>query len=136
MSKQQVRYFTPEEANALLPRLAERLEALGSQVRQARSLSGRVDRLGPEERAEARESLKALERRAQVLLDAVREEGVHVKGIEPALLDFPALRNGQEVYLCWREGEERVAYWHSLQEGFTGRQPLAEDRGDVWEWCN
>ena len=39
-------------------------------------------------------------------------------------MDFPALREGREVYLCWRLGEEEVAFWHELDAGFSGRQPL------------
>lgn len=130
-----VRYFTPEEANALLPRLRREIRELGEQVRRARTLSGTAGDLDSRERADARTELERLEHEAQAVLDRIRGEGVHVKGIEPALLDFPALRNGQEAYLCWREGEEDVAFWHPLHTGFAGRLPLEPD-GAVWEWFN
>lgn len=62
------------------------------------------------------------------MMDNIRlleQEGIIVKGIEEGLADFPALReNGEEVFLCWKYGEEDIEYWHSLQGGFRGRQPL------------
>jgi hypothetical protein len=53
----------------------------------------------------------------------------------PPLLDFPALRDGQEVYLCWREGEADITHWHPLHTGIRGRQPLEGDTAS-WEWCS
>ncbi len=41
-------------------------------------------------------------------------------------MDFPSLREGEEVYLCWKLGEERIGYWHGIEEGFAGRKPLDE----------
>jgi hypothetical protein len=58
------------------------------------------------------------------LLRQVQELGVEVKGIEQGLVDFPSLREGRLVYLCWQAGEDRVMYWHDLDAGFAGRQPL------------
>jgi hypothetical protein len=40
------------------------------------------------------------------------------------LVDFPSLLRGEEIYLCWKLGEERIAYWHGIEEGFAGRKPL------------
>lgn len=51
--------------------------------------------------------------------------GVLVKDLDSGLIDFPALRDGREVYLCWRLGEgSRIAWWHEIEAGFAGRQPL------------
>jgi hypothetical protein len=47
-----------------------------------------------------------------------------VKDIDTGLLDFPSLRGGEEVLLCWRLGEDEVAWWHRPEDGFAGRQPL------------
>jgi hypothetical protein len=47
-----------------------------------------------------------------------------VRDIDRGLIDFPAIRDGQEVYLCWELGEDRVAWWHELDAGYGGRQPL------------
>ena len=50
--------------------------------------------------------------------------GVEVKDANVGLVDFPALREGREVYLCWQYGEEKVAYWHEIDGGFAGRQQI------------
>ena len=57
-------------------------------------------------------------------LDALTELGVQVKDPEAGLLDFPAVRGGEEVLLCWRVGEDEIAFWHPVDEGFSGRRPL------------
>jgi hypothetical protein len=54
--------------------------------------------------------------------------GVIVKDADRGLVDFPALReSGEEVLLCWQVGEDEIAYWHGLEEGFAGRKPLPLD---------
>jgi len=56
----------------------------------------------------------------------IDELGVTLREIETGLIDFPALVNGRQVWLCWRLGDDDVAWWHELSEGFSGRRPLAE----------
>jgi hypothetical protein len=50
--------------------------------------------------------------------------GVELKGLDDGLVDFPSDRDGRTVYLCWRLGEETIAWWHEVEAGFAGRQPL------------
>jgi hypothetical protein len=50
--------------------------------------------------------------------------GVQIKDVDLGLLDFPAYREGEDVLLCWHVGEERVAFWHGLEEGYAGRKPI------------
>lgn len=57
-------------------------------------------------------------------LHRILNTGAQVKDINTGLLDFPALRNGQEVYLCWKYGEGQIAFWHEIDAGFAGRQPI------------
>jgi hypothetical protein len=68
---------------------------------------------------------------ANALLAGVRpvaeELGVLVKDLDRGLVDFPALRGDEEVLLCWEVGEDEVAYWHGVDEGFAGRKPLPLD---------
>ena len=52
----------------------------------------------------------------------VLEMGIEIRRLDPALLDFPWLRQGQLVYLCWEEDEPAIAYWHPVDTGFTGRR--------------
>lgn len=121
------RHYSLEEASALLPRVAELLATM----RRAR------DRLGD---AEAREALEAagqtngggepgkivsqgfLELREAML--ELRDRGIVLRDLDRGLVDFPALRDGREVYLCWEEGEPEIGFWHEPDGGFGGRLPL------------
>jgi hypothetical protein len=67
---------------------------------------------------------------AEAVHDAVEELhalGVILRDVEHGIVDFPHLRDGREVFLCWKLGEERISYWHELDSGFNARKPLTED---------
>ncbi len=64
---------------------------------------------------------------AVACVDRLEELGVRIKDLDAGLLDFPALRDGVEVELCWRVGEESVRHWHGIGEGFAGRKPIDWD---------
>ena len=121
------RHFTREEANALLSQVEPMLRAL----RAAR------DRLTD---AEAHEALagaapgngggdpgrnvgEAFLEVRRLLLE-LQEMGIVVRDIDRGLIDFPAILEGREVYLCWEFDEAEIAFWHHLEAGYGGRQPL------------
>lgn len=129
------RYFTLDEANAALDELrplaeemvAKRRELVDAQAGRA-SLGAQVGANGgdltPSDFAEADQEL---ERAASALAESVERiqaAGVLIKDLDRGLLDFPALRDGEEILLCWQVGEDRIEYWHGLEEGFAGRKPL------------
>ena len=58
------------------------------------------------------------------LLDEITRRGIIVRDPDVGLVDFPSLRDGREILLCWRADEDRIAYWHSMDTGYAGRQPL------------
>jgi hypothetical protein len=58
------------------------------------------------------------------LMRKIEDMGCEVKGIREGLVDFPSLRDGREVYLCWRMPEKEILFWHDLNAGFTGRKPI------------
>lgn len=127
------RHFTVDEANVALERvrpLAERMVELhgvlaasaGRHAGAAAAISGNGGGAGLAHAAE-REVARAREELAAVVRE-LHELGVQVKDVATGLLDFPALRGGEEVLLCWRVGEDGVRYWHGLDDGFAGRQPL------------
>ena len=62
--------------------------------------------------------------RLDALVHHILDTGVLIKDINIGLLDFPALKDGREVYLCWQYGEADIAYWHEVEAGYSGRQPI------------
>jgi hypothetical protein len=119
------REYSVEEANSLLPVLAE---SLGS-IREARQVilrggerirrSAKTDGGGHQGR-EYWEALATLRRE----VESLTAQGIVLRDAETGLLDFPSRREGREVFLCWRLGEDRVEYWHGPESGFSGRRPL------------
>ena len=127
-------YFTRADADALLTQLEPIMQEL-AQLREAlREVEARVEALQLRMRGNGhahRGELAQLRQDASTLVESinqrvhrVNEWGVLVKDLETGLVDFPSLRDGQEVYLCWQLGEPRVAWWHPIEGGFAGRQPL------------
>ncbi len=122
------RLFTAEEANRVLddlrPRVEQMMAARARLVELQPALAPVLEKmLGNGGSRISSEVLETFERlRASVR--AIEAEGVLVKDLETGLLDFPADREGEVVFLCWRYGEPAVAYWHRVDAGFVGRQRL------------
>lgn len=72
----------------------------------------------------AQGALIALAEEAAACVEELAALGVQVKDLDSGLLDFPSVRDGVPVLLCWRVGEEQVGYWHGLEDGFAGRRPI------------
>ena len=130
-----MRHFTPEEANAALPQvrpLVERMVALRRAHAEAQErqeeLEGRIRGNGggipPATLAEAAAEIERLERELSGIVDEIAEHGAEVKDLDEGLIDFPALRRGETVLLCWKLGEEEIRYWHRVEDGFAGRRSL------------
>jgi hypothetical protein len=128
------RFFTPDEANAALPDARDRVTTLGARLARAQELAEILERSATGREVTMSE-IQAMKADVARLLEELAALGVDLKGVRPALLDFPALRDGQEVYLCWREGEADITHWHPLHTGIRGRQPLEGDTAS-WEWCS
>ncbi len=131
------RYFTPEEATALLPEILVHVNAIKDDLAHLKTIVQEApDHLEFEEQEEIREMILGIERTLADRMEHIEAIGVQIKGTTPVLLDFPALHNGQEVVLCWREGEEDVVWWHPTHTGIRGRQQVDLDKLGCWEWCN
>lgn len=126
--------FTREEADALLPHVAplltqardlkrahdEAQAALAGVQSRARTNGQDLDVQASRAATGTNETAAAI----NALIERVNKMGVEVKDIDMGLCDFRAIRDGREVHLCWKLGEERVAYWHELHTGYAGREPL------------
>lgn len=128
--------FTPAQAEALLPRLAAlltRLQALQAEARQRYQEMGSIRAVGtrPDGRLvmdadfqRARRDFGARVDDAKAILAELHDRGCRLTDVDLGLVDFPAQVEGEPVFLCWRLGEPRVAYYHRRDEGFTHRRPL------------
>jgi hypothetical protein len=130
-----MRYFTPKEANAALERVRPLAEQMVERRRAMLAAQAREEELGarvagngggidPGEPARAGAAVEEEAKAIAQLVDEIHSLGAQVKDIDTGLLDFPSLREGEEILLCWRVGEEDIRYWHTLDGGFAGRQPL------------
>jgi len=121
------RHYSVEQANAALGFVAERLERLRSarerlndeEAREA--LSGAAPRNGGGKPGRVVSEAFVELQRALADLQAIE---VVLRDLDRGLVDFPAMRDGREIYLCWVEGEGEIAWWHDLDAGYAGREPL------------
>lgn len=133
-----MRHFTPEEANDELEQVRPLVEQLvatreehAAALERQEGLEGKIRGNGggipPAELAEATAEVDAVARRLARLVDEITGHGAQVKDIDSGLIDFPALRRGETVLLCWQLGEDEIAWWHREDDGFAGRRPLPLD---------
>ncbi|MFV8830044.1 DUF2203 domain-containing protein [Alkalihalobacterium sp. APHAB7] len=127
------KYFTLEEANELLPLLEVELVTLQQiqknfqfKIKKLKELKANPNQqLTEKDRIFTLESeLEFLQMEAQLHLRNIESKGAQLKGIDLGLLDFPAILNGEEVLLCWKQGESKITHYHSEHEGFAGRRPI------------
>ncbi len=143
------RFYTIDRANALLPEVRAILERLREQraelialrdelaARQreggpvAGSAAGEGGRRQP--RSKAPSEAEALRLRMRGIIDQMEaavqqlvDWDIALRDIASGLVDFPALANGRQIWLCWRLGEDEIGWWHELEAGFAGRRPLID----------
>lgn len=128
------RLFSREEAEQVLPKIVPLLEELRSLKRQydewqekAQALQQTMKSNGHGidvelARVQSGQTQTGVQMRG--LIERVAALGAEVKDIDTGLIDFRSRLKGREVYLCWKLGEGRIAYWHDLDTGYAGRQPL------------
>ncbi|CAN7700639.1 DUF2203 domain-containing protein [Paenibacillus sp. LjRoot153] len=130
------RWFSLEEANYLLPFVDQELKKMQALKREfedkymelrhkkneyASMPSSEKDPFFVMEAA-----LEFLQIEARGLIQSFQKTGIELKDIDTGLVDFPAVMNGQEVLLCWKQGEDQIRYYHGEQDGFAGRRPIAD----------
>jgi hypothetical protein len=131
--------FSLEEANRLLPSLEESLNIIQAKFNQVQSLNDRVSVLSlvfesgasdenPDalEYAEKKEELGRLINEIEEEINNIMDRGCLIKDLKLGMIDFYWVMNGEVVFLCWKKGEEEIGFWHSLEGGFEGREPLSE----------
>ncbi|MBV9120719.1 MAG: DUF2203 domain-containing protein [Chloroflexi bacterium] len=132
-----MRLFTVDEANRLLPAVADlvrSMQAQGAELAQkqrayadAQQYTSSNGHSVEEKLAAARAELERLSEAVNARIAQLNDLGCVVKDVAMGLLDFPGLREGEVVNLCWRLGEPEVAFWHPMNTGFADRRPIRAD---------
>ncbi|HAX68336.1 MAG TPA: DUF2203 domain-containing protein [Anaerolineales bacterium] len=122
------KYYTPQEANNLL-------EIVRPMVAELMQISERIRSRQPEIWAVVEKSagnggnpelsklLPDFDRLDQIL-HRLQDMGIEIKDLTIGLIDFPALKDGRVIFLCWKYNEEKIQFWHEVEAGFAGRQPI------------
>ena len=122
------KFFTPAQANAMLPLVRRIVEDITGLVAGLKERHARLLRLQAQPRSDELPQAEEDFERARDQMGAYVEEllqlGIELKDPVTGLIDFPCWKDGREVYLCWRLGEDEVGHWHELDAGFAGRQKL------------
>ena len=128
-------YFTLCEANQKIPWLKTQLETIASLTKEIERLRlelntdlikassnghGATDLVSKG----SRKKIDAMVDRLRKLAEEINDSGIILRDLERGLVDFPTLWEGREVYLCWILGESDIQFWHEIDTGFSGRQPL------------
>ena len=122
------RYFSLSDANEALKVIRPIMEDVQA-VRQ-KILANQPEAWPAIEKSAGNGGNKVLSRmvadfeKMDALIHQILDTGVQIKDINSGLLDFSAMRNGREVYLCWQYGEGDIAFWHEIDAGYAGRQPI------------
>ncbi len=127
-------YFTREEAEALLPAVTLILRRIQDEREKMSLVEGELEVLQIQSMGNGHHLQGRIQRLQQSIVEAVQalrnaieelqEIGCELKDPDTGLIDFLGLRDGREIYLCWQLGEDRIRFWHDLDTGFAGRQPL------------
>lgn len=136
-----VRYYTPDDANELLPELAQVVTRLRDQREELVGLRDAYreretlvlgDVIAEPELPDDDLELRRLRLRMRGIVDQMQadvawldERSIQLRDIPTGLLDLPALSGGRQVWLCWHLGEQAIGFWHDREDGFAGRLPLA-----------
>ena len=122
------RYFTLDEASATLdlirPLLAEIQEIRQTILEKQPEVWPVLAKSAGNGGSLAASQVEHEFSRLNQLVHRIQATGAVLKDLDLGLIDFPAQRNGREVYLCWKYDEDQIRYWHDLDTGFAGRQPL------------
>ena len=128
------KYFTPEQAEKLLPTIQKKLSRLQA-AKQAVELLEEIEIELDDEEQNYRYNLhleKEYHRRQYLFyreLESLEQQGCIIKDIEQGLVDFPCIFQGRDVFLCWKLGEEQLRYWHEIDNGYAERKPIVDLAG-------
>jgi hypothetical protein len=120
-------HYTREEARALLPQMRDWLKQWNEQRVVVEKLDQRLGQLVHAGHDAGGDTVNQLIKRLAVMRELLQQfeaRDIQIKDLERGLIDFPAIRAGREVFLCWEQDEDDIEFWHDLEAGFAGRERL------------
>ena len=126
------KYFTIQSANDALPDIIQKYENIKKQKMQLIKAEQQLqitlsDDNTFEEYVVLKQKLNEELSKFYKTIEELEDTGVVMKGLEQGLLDFPSKRFDEDVWLCWKEGETEIKFWHEKDSGFNGRKPISVD---------
>ena len=120
------RYFTIKSANEALPTVIEKFNNLKKQKNEIIKAEQELQLAASnfEQYMAQKQKLNSEMTKFYQLIEDLEETGVSLKGLDQGLLDFPSKRFDEDVWLCWKEGETEIKFWHDMNSGFNGRKPI------------
>ena len=120
------RYFTIKSANEALPDIIEKFNNLKKQKNEIIKAEQELQLTASnfEQYMAQKQKLNSEMTKFYQLIEDLEETGVSLKGLDQGLLDFPSKRFDEDVWLCWKEGETEIKFWHDMNSGFNGRKPI------------
>lgn len=123
-------YFTVATANKILPTVIEKFKKVVSQKNEIMKIEEELNAsLTPtstfEQYMKIKKKLNSTVTKFYQAIEGLENTGVVIKGIEEGLLDFPSKRFNEEIWLCWKDGEKEIKFWHEKDLGFNGRKPIS-----------
>ncbi|MEW6043630.1 MAG: DUF2203 domain-containing protein [Thermoproteota archaeon] len=123
-------YFTVTAANEALPKIIEKYNRLQKQRQEVQKIEAQLNAqmtvsFNLAEYVSIKQQLNAAVTKFYQLVEDLENTGVVLKSLEEGLLDFPSKRFNEDVWLCWKEGEKEIKFWHEKDVGFMGRKPLS-----------
>lgn len=123
-------YFTITTANAILPQIIEKFKNLQKQKQEVLKLEAELNTqmsasFNFTDYVVLKQHLNSAVTKFYGLIEDLENTGVVLKSVEEGLLDFPSKRFDEEVWLCWKEGEKEIKFWHEKDVGFMGRKPIS-----------
>ena len=126
------KYFTVQTANEVLPAVIQKYENIKKQKMEVIKAEQQLqitlsDNNTFEEYVVLKQKLNEELSKFYKTIEELEATGVVMKGLDQGLLDFPSKRFDEEVWLCWKEGETEIKFWHEKDSGFNGRKPISVD---------
>ena len=124
--------FTVDEANNILPKVKKRFDEILCCKNNVMDIQEELQNLSDsncsfEKFIKKKQELNHAVTSLYNMIQELEDMGIMIKSVDEGLLDFPSIRYDEEIWLCWKFGENQVKFWHRKEEGFMGRKPIPQE---------